>query len=480
VKNEEKFSSQLSAVAKKTTVAAAVAGLCAAGMAATIGTRTTTFSLEGSANRAAASSNASTNLGVVTVTITGTYQAGDEITFTLGADVTGVASGNSVLSCTGSAPPLADESSANVRRFRVGIGATAAGICTLSNLFVLDSSLNITSDVISLSSQSKTNAGTEVDAAPAATIGSVVNELQVAVSTAFNGQIDAKNANRLFTTANSTRTQDELVLRITNLAVTGGGDASLSGASTGSTNPALVIDVTGNFDFLKNGTETCVAGALTGGANKASLAGGGAIFPICSGSSITGLRLAFESTDVTTGDKTVTVELASTGNQVGPTSFAGGTATFNLAGTASNTDVTSGLNNGAFTASGATVFVPFMPVRSDVTNILYITNNSGVDGSVTMSIKGSNGTCTSSAVTASANKVTNLGTAFASALTTACATSNDKVSITITTTTPIQNTEVFSAYAIGNADRLPVINSSNGYKTDADTGVGSGNANNAP
>jgi hypothetical protein len=479
VKNEEKFSSQLSVVAKKTTVAAAVAGLCAAGMAATIGTRTDTYSLEGSANRAAANSNASTNLGVVTVTITGTYQAGDEITFTLGSDVVGVASGNTALSCTGSAPPLADESTANVRRFRVGIGATAAGVCTINNFFVLDSSLNSTSDVISLSSQSKTNAGTEVDAGASAVIASVVNELQVAVLTAFNGQIDAKNANRLFTTTNSTRTQDELVLRITNLAVTSG-DASLSAASTGSTNPALVVDVSGNFDFLKNGTETCVAAAITGGANTAAVGGSGAIFPICSGSSITGLRLTFEAAAVTSGEKTLTVTLGSTGNQVGPTTFTGGTATFNLTGSASNTDVTSGLNNGAFTASGASVFVPFMPVRSDVTNILYITNNSNVDGSVTMSIKGSNGTCTSSAVTASANKVTNLGTALASALTSSCVTSNDKVSIAITTTTPIQNTEVFSAYAIGNADRLPVINSSNGYKTDADTGVGSGNANNAP
>lgn len=489
MKNEEKFSSQLGNVAKKTTVAASVAGLCAVAGAATIVGPGATYSLEGAAQRAAADSQSSTSLGTITITITGTYQAADEITFTLGSDVVGKAAGSATtLSCTaGSALSLTDESSANIRSFRVPLGATASGVCTLNGVNVLDSSLDSLTDVITISSQSKTQAGTLVDAGSAAVLGTVVNQLQVAVNATtgqFNGQIDAKAANRLFTTAGGSRTVDVLTVAVTKLAVTGA-DATLSTASTGSTNPALVIDVTGNFNFLKNTGET--TGSYLGGANSAA-ATCGALTTVLNGTDITGLKLSIESGNVAAATNcliTVGVNDGSTSintahNQLSPVTFSAGSATFNLKlGSAANRTDVNAFTPGGFTASGATVFVPFMPVRSDVTNILYLTNNSAVEGTATMSIKGTNGTCTSSSVSLPAGQVANLGNAFASALSSSCVTSNDKVSITVTATTPVQNTEVFSAYAIGNADRLPVINSSNGYKTDADTGVGSQNANNA-
>ena len=58
----------------------------------------------------------------------------------------------------------------------------------------------------------------------------------------------------------------------------------------------------------------------------------------------------------------------------------------------------------------------------------------------------------------------------------------DKVFITLTGTTPIGTSEVYSAFTVGGSSRVTVINSSSGYKgnppTSAANTAGVGNADN--
>ena len=94
-------------------------------------------------------------------------------------------------------------------------------------------------------------------------------------------------------------------------------------------------------------------------------------------------------------------------------------------------------------------------------------------------------TCTTAAVTVSANSNANLSDALASAIATCQAAGNiaatDKLMLTVVATTPLAYAEAYSSFTVSGSSRVTVPNSSNGYKPQGSgnsTVIGSLNADN--
>lgn len=142
------------------------------------------------------------------------------------------------------------------------------------------------------------------------------------------------------------------------------------------------------------------------------------------------------------------------------------TASFTAAvqnGTRAQTSATSFA--GAFDLNGSQAFVGYMPYGPNISQILYVTNNSSVAGEITVDIYDENGEEIATGVNAgmaTANGVTKITGPVEAAV----GDYNGKVRMDITVNAPVGQVEVYSAYNVGGSDRGLVINSTN--KTDVD------------
>jgi len=308
----------------------------------------------------------------------------------------------------------------------------------------------------------------------------VFDEYTVGVSTAFNGSVDARKSNKIYTDGAA----DAVVFTITNLNL-------LNDLGTAASTNALTVTLAGDFSFLVNSGETVTTGYL-GGANSAATIGmvPTSFATIGSGTTVSGLRVTFENTQlpndtVTTFGITIAGTDASTSNAITAQSFVGD-ATYSLAFARGVAESPAALNAGEWTSTGATIFVPYMPISSSIVPSLFWINNSSASGNVFMTVRGESGTCSTTQTVAVTQGMTSLATGFASLIATCQAASSigavDKVFITLTGTTPIGTSEVYSAFTVGGSSRVTVVNSSSGYKgnppTSAANTAGVGNADN--
>ena len=490
--------SDRSGVVTKASVAMAVASMCAGvASATTITARSATttpataaLSAEGAARVAATQSTA---LGLVTMVLGATYEVNDELTLTIGgtsgavryhtdsAGTFSCATGGDVWS------PITALNTNTTRVFRfaptASTSALSGAVCSFNDAAVLDTSAGSTvGNTVTLQvrgrkvSAANANYNTEGSAAVVAT---VVDEYQVAVATAglLNGSVDARKSNKIYTDGPS----DQLTITMTNLNVMN--DFALAGSTN-----AVAFTLTGDFSYLLNGSETTGAASAFVGANSVATNSGAlggnniVLSAVGTAGSITGVRVTLNGADFPsdeTGSGTLGIIFAgtdaSTSNSIVAQSFAGDLA-YSLSfasGAAETTNTTTGaatINAGTWTSTGATIFVPYMPIGSSIVPNLYWVNNSSASGQVVISLRGESlfGACPTSATVAISAGMTNLSGSFTSLVTT-CTTSGyvsatDKVFVTLVGTTPIGSSEVYSSFNVGGSSRVTVPNSSTGYK----------------
>jgi hypothetical protein len=488
------FSRKLGAsdVAITASVAATVATLCAgAAYATTVSSRTSTAAGLSSEAIVRVAATVTTALGDINATLGATYDVNDEITFTMAGGEYGPNNAGTLTCGSGGFTPVTSGSTATTRKFRNITSAVTDTLCTLAGVSVVDTKVSSTvgstvtlqaSGVKSATSSSFNTTGT------AATVATVVNEWTAAVTTAFDASVDAKKNNRIFTNG---AVSDRILVTVTNASV-------LNNLSAASSTNALVIDINGDFSFLANGTETVSATnntAVLAGENSASTTGSGSstLTALGSGASVTGLRLTIDTLPSNGGSSTYGIDVAgtdsATSNSITAQNYAAN-STYSLAFATGAAETGSDLDAGNWGASGAVIFVPYMPIGGSISNVLYFTNNSSSTGNALMTVRGEAGGSTACTTTATkalvSNGVTNLSTEFAS-LIAACQAAGriattDKVFITISSTVPVANSEVYSGFTVGGTSRVAVVNSSSGYKGNSAGGniqnVGQGNADN--
>jgi hypothetical protein len=490
--------------------------------ARTAGAANTQFGIEYASREAALAATSTQVLPVRTYTSSVAGVTGDRITVTLGGTAGAQFSKNSTnaatldtgtanfgrLRCTtapgGAVPGDADalgtsltqiSGTATTRVFEVPAGIDA-GTCKFDSATLLNTSLR-TAGTITIEI-AHTRAGSPIDSGTAAVVADVANQFRArvvipgtlsaldATDNRWQGVIDNGANSKAFTntsTAGGLTTTDTLLIDIDNNTTPVINDATLD------TGVAGVLTIGGDFNYLVNGsTDSCATPTLatgTPGRNRVAFEDvtGTAAVGTLSSASCSSIQLSLNSTEVgslvaAADDLAVKLINATTGNFLSPQSFSASfdfkysTASSALTQTASYT-----LSAGSQTASGVRVFVPYLPIGSGISQILYVTNNSATAGSITMTSRNTAGTLCSAypTVTVGASRVYDLSSVLATGLA-ACggAAASDKLAITITSELPAQGLEVYSAYNIG-GNRVNVVNSSNGRSSDTGV-VGSGNA----
>ena len=125
---------------------------------------------------------------------------------------------------------------------------------------------------------------------------------------------------------------------------------------------------------------------------------------------------------------------------------------------------------GRWTINGALVFVPYMPYGDSITQIVYIANRGGQDGTISVRAFDEAGERYDFGVgVVQAGTVRKLAQELLDGLTLGGFTAPGKVAFEITVTAPDKDIDVYSAYNVGGSDRGTVVNSQNGKALGCDT-----------
>jgi len=485
-------------------VAVAVMGASAqAGTVATVGA--STHSVQFSAREGAISATSqSVAVSNFTYTPAVALNSGDVLTLTLSGASFGTSStaaagfGTATPGGGGTAIPAANSSgTTTTKTYTLDANVAAGTAITFAGHTLLNSSLGSTGSVTASVSVSR---GTStIDTAAAVAVATKVNEFAVTVQRVLNGVVDmigatgkqwtsaAETAAAAATTANAA-TRDTLTLKIVDTDVTGAGDASLQ------TSDALRVTLGGDFNFLNNtsaaGVSDGVGFPLVDGGDKLEVlrADSGAAIGSVLSATASEIVLQFTAAEVATinalaaagtgaanGDSTILVRFVSdnsdTANVKKAQTF---TASANWYFTTTNSAVAQTYGNPALTAgsntiNGTTVFVPYLPVGSGISQVLQLVNNSSSAGTAKLSARNQAGVACSNAsfgtVDVGANRVVDLGPALAAGIA-ACyggASTTNKLFVTVEANVPDTGVEVYSAYNVS-GNRVNVTNSSNGRK----------------
>jgi hypothetical protein len=426
----------------------------------------------------------------VLLTLSAAVNSGDTISLTLGgtAGAQFLTTSAITLTCAATDDGLVNDGTAITAATAptaTGFSAVATANCAaaatvhLSGAALAISSLQ-TVGTITLSANI-TRAGSSVDTANAALIAEVVQEFNVAVTTAFNGVVNNSVANRAFTAAGDGARLDRAVVTYTNV------DVFQSTDITGAADDAVVVTLNGDFAYLNDdGVATCLDSDVSGATGRfTATAANIAVNSTCSTLTITQTAAnAFMQVGDATGTRNFDIELNAadlTASYLRPQTFTGSAVIkYTAAGNAVAQTRDVSLTPGAHTGSGTTVFIPYMPVGSNISQILYVANTANVAGTLTIEARDADGVACTSAnfggnISVAARAVTNLATAFATGIAACAGTASKRWYVTITATVPDDSLEVYSAYNVGGNDRANVVNSSNGRPTA--TGQGSANSN---
>ena len=122
---------------------------------------------------------------------------------------------------------------------------------------------------------------------------------------------------------------------------------------------------------------------------------------------------------------------------------------------------------GGWTLNGFSAFVSYLPYGANVSQIVYLTNKSGLTGEINITGYNEAGTaCNFSAGSIPGGRVQSLSTALANGFA-GCygAGFSGKVSFNVVANFPAALGELYSAYNVGGSDRGTVVNTSNGRVT---------------
>lgn len=443
----------------KTLAAAAIAGVCSAN-AATItalssdssysGDMWPLVSMEGVSLYTSPSIDIGTGSDDISVTLTtgAAYVAGDSLVVTItGADVN---SDSSTPSFNSSALSLINANTTpsknDVLTFRVLSSIAADTELTLSgvNLFLEADE----EAVIAVSSYGETATGTQFDAGASTNVAQVASEFAVSVASSLEGVVDVEASRLNFVNGS---TADSFALSVK-------AGADIFGVTPGKAEVTLEGS---DLEFMLDGDGALDSGSYVLETNSTQGATDAEVNEMYTEFTAT------TSADYTTsGSSDISMTLLADGSGDDSVALAAQTFTadvslgYSLGATTDSFDA-SDLSVGAWTLSGTTFNIPYMPYGSGISNVIYISNEGSLDANIELTAFDDEGNTYGPVtldVQAAAGKVTNLQTAIRTALE-----SDDdfdgtgKFDMTLTINASSADLDLFSAYN-ANGDRLMAPN----------------------
>jgi len=278
------------------------------------------------------------------------------------------------------------------------------------------------------------------------------------------------------------------------LAVLLANDPAVINAATLDTTTGLTIVINGDFNVLANTTEGCLLPGTGGGNNITVTQQDGTAIGAVTSTSCDAITVTLTGAQVGTiigtdsdlllikfnADNTV-----ATRKDIKWQAFSG-SASYSYVVAASavvQSDAEASFAPGEHTASGSRIFVPYLPVGSNISHVIQLANNSARSGTVTMTARNQAGTeCTSpnmgGRVSISPNRITDLGSMLAAGIANCYggAATTNKLFVTVTADVPDTAVELYTSYNVS-GNRVNVVNSSNGRVTGAADGSGLGGGN---
>jgi hypothetical protein len=364
--------------------------------------------------------------------------------------------------------------SGNVINLRVNQVFTANNLgatCTLDGLYLTGSSLASTTSVtatyavetalgegIDFGCATAGSPGAKVDCGTTVpnrvTLANIRSQFTAGLTTGqtpYNGVIDVEADREIFEFDDEftlTKDEDSLFITVSNEGTLLESVDTVSG----------VLTVAGDFTWAAGTDGVCNTGDDDGAV--ASFVGAPAVFAADCASFEVDYGLLPDNADTTVDDVIVLlVPGAGSGVKLSPQTFS---ADYVFAyPTNKTTSIKFGA--GAWTINGALVFVPYMPYGDNITQIVYIANRGGQDGTITVDAFDEAGNSyTFSVGVVQAGTVRKLAQELLDGLTLGGFTPPGKVAFEITVTAPDQDIDVYSAYNVGGTDRGTVVNSQNG------------------
>lgn len=376
------------------------------------------------------------------------YQETDLFIVTIaGATINTKASTPSVVTGTTSAPGAASDfellgtdAEAGTLTFRPTAGTTiSAGDFHLEGV-VLDEF----SGAVTVATKGVTVQGIDIDQGAATPVALAASEFSVKTGTALNGVIDVEKERK------------EFVGGLTdNFGITVGAGADIYAVTAGTAS----LDVAGeNLDFLydKDGkldSSSYDLDGLTEDTAKTALEGD--VLSLTSSDAWTATTDAFGVTFTADGvaDENAQALEAQT--------FSADVTLGYTSGSTAGSVETAGLAVGAWTLSGATVNMYYMPFGSGISQVIYLSNDGKVTGDIELTAFDEAGNVYGPValdVQANAGAVTRLGPAIDAALTEEGFTGTGKLDITLVVNSPAADIDVYGAYNVrGDRVTVPVV-----------------------
>ena len=327
----------------------------------------------------------------------------------------------------------------------VDIGATGV-TCTLTGLETTNgalAALGLTAavDVDFLATSNGSNL--DFDAGSFSDLVTLNDQFTSSVTTVANAVIDVNTERLDFTPVAA----DTIVVTTVN-------DTGANNAGADATLDSVSITVTGDFAWVNTDDDaTCEAGEY---AAYVAVNNG---YTLTGAADCTSVTLS-DSTGPAVGATTLTLDPNGTTNQaISLQSFTAAVDFGWTSGTA-GTETDAAVTAGSWTLNGASVFIPYMPYGTGISQIIYSSNTGGQTGEATVDWQDNLGNDGSFSIGNVGPGVTQLSGLIATGLTNAGA--GSKVSMTITFNLPAAAVQVYSAYNVNGTDRGTVVNDSNG------------------
>ncbi len=430
------------------------------------------------------SSTGSVTLPEITAILAADYSADDRISLTInGASVTAGTDLTAEMLCDNGVIVGFLNRSGNTVNFRVNqvnVANNLGATCTINGIQVTKASL-AASATVSASYAAETALGETIDTGCAdagspgtprpCAVGETPNFVVLALirsqfsarvtagASAYNGVIDVEADREIF------ESEDEETgdLDSDSLAITVRNEGDLLEAVE---DVEGVLTIDGDFTWAAGPNGTCNNGDDVGAV--VSDLGFPAVFAAdCKSFSVDYGAIFPDGADFSANDVLVLlVPGVGSGVKLSPQTFA---AEYEFSYPTDSSTVI-GFAAGRWTINGALVFVPYMPYGDSITQIVYIANRGGQDGTISVDAFDEAGNSYSFGVgVVQAGTVRKLAQELLDGLTLGGFAAPGKVAFEITVTAPDKDIDVYSAYNVGGSDRGTVVNSQNGKALGCDT-----------
>jgi hypothetical protein len=365
-----------------------------------------------------------------------------------------------------------------VFRFRITdpVGMASGATCTISGLEATSASIAGNAALgVCWTVYLGTSATIVDEGCTAATDLTAANQLTIKVDDPLNGVIDVEADRMQFVDQGDAGVDDTLndTLKLTITSTNVGFTCTPTAPCAGVTKETITLN--GDFswtDSTDTGT-TCSVAELASWVTQT--AGSPPAFTITSGDcSKIVLATGTLTPDVANHSPEFTIEIPGT-KVLSPQTFSANILwNYDVAGaTPVARTKTTNFAPGAWTINGALVRVPYMPYGDTISQIIYVSNRSGVTSDIDVDYitdTGAAGTFTLAGA-AKAGSVTAIAGAIKTALEGKGVPTTARVDLTLVMPISDRFIEVYSAYNVGGVDRGTVVNSSNGRSFFYGTGV---------